>query len=179
MANTNTNVTYPYSDNYMTYNYQSHRYELTEKAVYDELGVNFKDFSDMETTDANPSTIGIRILKKVSRLVYSYLLENCQNAGWLVYELAVVQQLRSVILEMLLAQAEYQFTNGDISNFSGVDIYKGQTMEQYKLKEATIAPLVRTIAERIQPCLGRSLKFAGSFGYCQPPYTDDSGNTIY
>lgn len=175
----NENIKFPYDDAYLKYNYMRHRYELTEQAVFEELGLNFKEFSDMETLDANPSTMGNRALKEVSTILYTYLLEDTMNPDWLRYELATVPELRSVIMEMLLAQAGYMLDNGNIATFSGLDIYNGKAMERYKIKEAIIAPSVVAMAERIQPSLGRSLKYAGCFGGCAPRFNNPDGTPRY
>lgn len=170
---------FPYDDGYMKYNYMRHRYELTEAAAFNELGLNFKEFSDMETMDGNPSTLGARALKEVSAVLYSYLLEDCMNPEWLMYELATLPELRHVISEMLLSQTAYMMSNGNISTFSGLDIYKGSALERRRIKEAIIAPMVQNAAERIQPCLGRSLKYAGCFGGRAPLFENADGTPRY
>lgn len=80
---------------------------------------------------------------------------------------------------MLIKQAEYVAESGNLEAYSGVDAFNGVRVDREKIREVLIAPAVEDIAYKIQPSIGRCLKYAGSFGYCAPDYTDDDGNPVY
>lgn len=167
----------PYSDELMTYDFTTHKYYLTENAVYVELGINFGLIPN--GNDANPSTMAQRFIKKVTNNVYRYLFADIYNAPWTEFELACVADLRSVIYQMLLAQAEYNANSGFSETFNGVDIYKGYSLDRSKLKEAQISPVVEELSFQGQRSIGRCLKYAGAYGGTPPSYIDETGNPVY
>ena len=57
---------YPYSDKYMTYDYQTHRYVLTDKDVIDNMGINFIECNDNDKARE-------MMLRQVSLQVYSFI----------------------------------------------------------------------------------------------------------
>lgn len=170
-------MNYPFDDQYLIYDYNRHRYYLTEAALNNLLGISFNDVP--EGMDSNPSTRVFRFCNKVTDDVYRFLLKDSMNAGWLVYELATTRALRPVIQEMLLAQAEYAFNSGFSGNYSGVDVFKGVAVDRDKIRAAMIAPAVEDYAYAVQPSLGRAIKYAGNFGYMAPPYEDNEGTLVY
>lgn len=163
-----TTVTYPYSGDDMVYDYTRHRYYITQKYVLSELGINFGTVPT--NGDANPSTLGDRFIKNACNIVYRYLYRDIMNVSYQEYQLAAVPELRPVILEMLLAQIEYNATNGNLQAVSGQNIFTGQQMDATRLNDAIIAPSVKDIANTIQPCIGRALKYTGRFGGAAPSY---------
>lgn len=168
---------FPYNDDYMIYDYYLHRYKLTEKAYIDYLGINFGELP--AGMDANPSAMATREANKVSDTVYRYLTKDSLNPDWLVFEMATIGKLRSVVFNMLLKQAEYVATSGNLEAYSGVDVFNGAKIDREKIREVIVAPAVEDYAYQIQPCLGRCLKYAGDFGLCAPPYVDLDGNPVY
>ena len=154
-------ATYPKDDDVMTYDYTRHRYVLTAKGVLSELGENLEVVLNA-SGDANPSTLADRLLRKISQTVYMYLYQDSLNPDWLEYILAKYPLLREWICEMLQAQLLYALTNGFISDYSGVNIAKGHTVDPNWLRgRARIAPEVEDIANRFIPGLGYSLKYCG------------------
>lgn len=153
---------FPVSDNYMVYDYETHRYVLTEKGVLSELGENLQVILDTGG-DANPSTLVNRFLKKISQTVYLYLYRDSMNPDWTEYILATYPALRPWIKEMLLAQTLYTLENGFVNDYSGVNIAKGHTIDIEWLRgRAKIADEVEEIANRFIPGLGYSLKYCGA-----------------
>ncbi len=151
----------PFDDEIMRYDYQKHRYVLTEHGVLTELGENL-DVLLNSTGDANPSTLAERILKRVSQTVYLYIYRDSANEQWLEYILAKYPPLRERVKEMLQAQLLYMLENGDIGLYSGVNIAKGQAMEIESLRgRARIAPEVEDLALQDIPGLGYCLKYVG------------------
>lgn len=155
------NQQYPHDDQVMTYDYEAHRYVLTEQGVLTELGENLELILNA-TGDANPSTLAARFLKRVSQTVYMYLYRDTANEARIEYLLAKHSPLRSRVKEMLQAQLLYMLNNGDIGLYSGVNVAKGQAMDLYKLRgRARIAPEVEDLALQTIPGLGYCLKYTG------------------
>ncbi|MCH5165645.1 MAG: hypothetical protein J1G01_04520 [Clostridiales bacterium] len=153
---------FPYDDEIMKYDYNAHRYVLTEQGVLTELGENLGIILNA-TGDANSSTLAERILKRVSHTVYMYLFRDSQGEAWLEYILAKHPPLRDRVKEMLQAQLLYMLMNGDIGLYSGVNVAKGQIMDIDKLRDrARIAPEVEDIALQTIPGLGYCLKYVGA-----------------
>lgn len=162
---------FPHDDDVMKYNYEYHRYELTENALLQELGINFNNIPSQSPLDANPSARAKRFIREVSGDLYNYLLSDVQNPGWLRFELACVPELRSVIKEFLLAQAQYEIDNGRLCGLSGIDAYKGKLFSQKDIADAEIELNIKTHAETIiEPSIGRTIKTACFFGSCPPPF---------
>ncbi len=161
MIDNQTPKQYPHDDEIMRYDYNAHRYVLTENGVLSELGENLQVILNA-TGDVNPSTLAARFLKRVSQTVYSWLYRDSMNEAWIEYLLAKYPPLRDAIKEMLQAQLMYMLTNGDIGLYSGVNVAKGQIMDIDALRgRARIAPEVEDISTQIIPELGYCLKYAG------------------
>ena len=152
---------YPFDDEIMTYDYITHRYVLTERGVFNELGVNLDAILNA-SGDANPSALATRILKRASETVYLWLYKDSWNAQWLEYVLATLPSLRATVKEMLQSQLLYMLANGDLGLYSGVNIAKGQAMNIADLRgRARIAPEVEDLAMQTVPELGYCLKYTG------------------
>ena len=152
---------YPYDDEIMKYDYNAHRYVLTEQGVLTELGENL-DLILNASGDANPSTLAKRFLNRVSQVVYSSLYRNTQSEEFIEYILATYPPLRSRVKDMLQAQTLYMLMNGDIGLMSGVNVAKGQAMDINALRgRARIAPEVEDIANMVIPGLGFRLNYLG------------------
>lgn len=152
---------FPYDDEVMRYDYNAHRYLLTEQGVLTELGENLNLILNA-TADANPSTLAERILKRVSQTVYMYLYRDTANEQWLEYILAKHPPLRERVKEMLQAQLLYMLMNGDLGLYSGVNVAKAQVADINALRgRARMAPEVEDVALQTIPGLGYCLKYTG------------------
>ena len=153
---------YPHDDQIMQYDYENHRYILTEKGVLLQLGINLDDVFN-KTGDANPSTLVERILKRISQSVYLWIYESSMNPDWLEFLLAVYPPMRNKIREMLQAQLLYVLKNNFISDYAGINIAKGHVMDIEQLRGcAKVAAEVEAIANRPIPGVGYSLKYRGA-----------------
>lgn len=111
-------MNYPYNDDYMTYDYTLHGYVLTPYAVLQELGTNLSTYLD-QTGDANPSTIGARVLKMISQHFYAWVYaNNPRNKRFVEYLLAKYDECRPIIQQCLLNEAYYALKNGDFWNYA-------------------------------------------------------------
>lgn len=147
-----------YNDDKMTYNELTHRYELTEAAIFNAYGDNlntiFGDSPDVNTKAA--------FLKDVSAQVYGGILDHSQSPDYIEYILAMDTTLRNLVLQMLLAQAKYMLNGGNVAAFSGINLAKGQWIDIDKLRgDARVAVEVVDIASRILPGYGHALIYSG------------------
>lgn len=137
----------------MTYDYRSHRYILTEKAVYDKLGENL----DVILINSDPVSRNA-FLNKASRVVYGYIKGGSSSWDLIEYIMAKDGSLRDTILDMLVSQVEYMLTDGTVSGYSGVNLAKGQYPDLYKLRgDAKVSDEVVTEAYKLLPQYGFSL----------------------
>lgn len=156
------NKAYPFDNGIMKYDFAAHRYILTSEGVLSELGENLEVVLN-DSGDANASTLADRVLRKVSQTVYQYIYRDSMDPAWLEFILATYPPLREWVREMLQAQLMYVLENGFVSDYSGVNIAKGQTIDPNWLRgRARIAPEVEDIANRFIPGLGYSLKYCGA-----------------
>ena len=146
------------NDENMTYNLLTHRYELTETAIFNAYGDNLNTYFG-DSPDVNTKTA---FLKAVSSHVYGWILNHSQSPDYIEYILAMDLTLRNLILQMLLAQAKYMLLGGNVADFSGINLAKGQWIDTDKLRgDVRVAVEVVDIASRILPGYGRSLIYAG------------------
>lgn len=146
----------PINDEYMKYDFRNHRYVLTEKAIFEEVGVNLNDITSCITDKKI-------FLKRVSSDVYSYIKGNSRSPEYIEYILAVDTDLRPMVQEMLISQAEYVLLNGAVSAFSGINLSKGTAVEINKLRdERKVSDTVSVEANKILPGYGFCLKYAGA-----------------
>lgn len=146
-----------YNDDYMVYNIRLHRYELTSKAVLDEIGENLALVLQSGT---NGETA---FLKRVSAVVYNYIYSASQSPSYIEYILANDDDLRDMIFEMLLRQVEYTLENGAVDLASGVNIAKQQAMSPSATRGAAqVSAITEELANRILPKYGHSLRYAGA-----------------
>lgn len=144
---------FPYDDEYMTYDYRTHRYVLTEKAVMDDLGENL----DVILVNSDPVSRNA-FLRKISRTVYGYIKDQSSSYEFIEYILAKDGRLRDTIKDMLISQVEYTLLGGAIADYSGVNLAKGQFPDIWKMRgDAKVSDTVVTEAFKILPDYGFSL----------------------
>lgn len=153
----------PKDDKYMRYNYNFHRYELTEDAVLDLLGENLNDLTDYNVTIKN------KLLRDASADVYGYIYEDSRSPEYLEMLLAVDEDLRQTIQDMLLAQLEYTFFNGKLSLYGGVNLAKQSALDISRIRNETkVAETVVQETHRILPHYGFCLKYSGRLPRLSP-----------
>lgn len=153
----------PKDDKYMKYNYNLHRYELTEDAVLELIGENLNDITDGNVLLKN------KLLRDASDEVYGYIYEDSRSSDYLEMILAKDDDLRPIVQTMLIAQFEYMLFNGRLSLYSGVNMAKQSALDIYKVRnEAKVAETVMQETHRILPCYGICLKYAGNLPRVSP-----------
>ena len=136
---------YPLTDEFMVYDYENHRYILTEKDVEENLGISLIARSKNEKARA-------QLLKQVSRQVYAfihdYTLSGCEEAK--DYIIATTKSGRAKIKEAMEQQLLYFLTVGDVSKTT--DAQK----RAFKFDETA-----KAILEEHIPELGTNLLYTG------------------
>lgn len=126
----NDEVVYPYTDEYATYLGRYHQYELTRK-YFEERGISLeKELSGSSPTKIQEFLSYLRIKfynyiyshSKSQRKLINYMIARRGISGFDMYE------YRNDFLEAMFMEGEYLLKNGDISQFSGVDIDTMQNM---------------------------------------------------
>jgi hypothetical protein len=99
---------YPYSDEYMTYDYENHRYMLTEKAILDELGINLSERSKNEAAKK-------AFLRLASNQIYNFIHSHNVNNVLQDYIIAKTAKGRKIIKEAMTSQFWLLANAGDLS----------------------------------------------------------------
>lgn len=110
-------MNYPYNDETMEYDYTLHGYVLTKKGVLDFLNTNLDTYLDA-TGDSDPSTLGEKVLRKISRHVYSWIYAHTPNEDFIERVLATYPPARERIREVLIAEVDYNLQNGTFWNYA-------------------------------------------------------------
>jgi hypothetical protein len=147
---------FPYSDNAMTYSYQTHRYTLTADAVKEALNVDLETVMNPAGAVDRAAIVPV-LLSTISREIYAYIYSCGIDNNLQEYLAAKHPQARHIILDAMIAQVEYMILNGDIYKLSGVDIRKGGVMDQRSMRKVQIAPMAQDVLARplssALPCL--------------------------
>lgn len=146
----------PLNDEYMVYDYHRHRYLLTEKAVLELLGENLNDLTDGNVVLKN------KLLTDASSDVYGYIYEDSRSPEYLERIMALDEDLRPIIQDMLLAQLEYTLFNGKLALYAGVNLAKQSALDISKIRnESKVAETVVQETHKIMPRYGVCLKYCG------------------
>lgn len=151
---------FPYSDEYMRYDYATHRYVLTLKYATDVLGV------DMERRIASNSGINQTAiinaqLNTVSLQIYNYLYAGTINEKALQWIIAKSPTARQVIQDAMGQQLTYFLMVGDLSRSTKLEDRRMYMDEQAKIT------LSKTIPET-----GVALTYRGAYRFCAPQYSE-------
>lgn len=113
---------YPYDDDNMTYDYDTHRYVLTLKDVSQNLGVDLE--SRISYANAIPT-----LLNRISLRVYSYIHSHNVDNNYQDYIIAKTQAGRRIIREAMEEQLLYFLAVGDLTR-SVVESERKLAMDQ-------------------------------------------------
>ena len=101
-------MNYPYSDEFMIYDFVTHRYVLTEKDVTDNLGVDI--FKRLKNNNVIKS-----VLNQVSLQVYNYIHQFNEDNKAQNFLIAKTEDGRRIIKDAMEQQLIYFLTVGDLS----------------------------------------------------------------
>ncbi len=147
-------MNYPYSDDYMIYDYKTHRYVLTAKDLADcfneDLQKKFKDGKDVDP-----------FLRQVSARMYSFIHRHNIHTLMQDYIIAKTASGREIIKEALEQQALYMLTVGDISRSLDAN------HRALNIDETAEDTLLRDIPE-----IGTTILYTGSLRFCTKDATE-------
>ena len=146
-------------NDYMRYDYVSHRYYLTIKYVTDVLGVDLENRVKSQGAP-NATEVITSKLKGVSSEIYAYLYghNSSRNIQWII---ANSETARDVIQEAMGAQMLYILTNGDLA-----------FVADKKDNESVICPQAKAILNGTDiPETGCVLTYCGAYRFYPPSYT--------
>ena len=144
-------MTLPYSDEHMIYDYDTHRYILTEKYVNEELGINLKNILKNEIAMK-------RALKQASNQVYRFIHSHNTAESFQDYIIAKTESGRKIIKEAMTEQLMYLTMGGDVSR-----VHDWEKRAMY-LDDNAKDILMTTIPE-----IGTSICYTGRFA-CRPVF---------
>lgn len=154
-------MNYPFDDDYMIYDFDSHRYVLTPKCVFDELNVNLAQRLNV-TGSANAQIAPNQVLNQISTTVYSEIYDRSNQNEIQEYALAKCPSLRKIIKEAMKQQVLYFLFNGDVSVYGGVDVKKGTKAPSYN--DRILAPMAEKILSRpVKELGGVSILYGGHY----------------
>lgn len=157
-------MNYPYTDEYMIYDFDQHRYILTNKYCLDYLGLNLTEELNKgrQTIDV---TVADSVLDQISLLVYNWIYSFGMDNDWQEYCLAKCPSLRPIIMKALGEQVLYFRLNGMNHKFAGVNQMKGTIMEIAKLRnESVIDYTVEQLFKKKVKELGVSILYPANTG---------------
>lgn len=140
----------PFSDDAMTYSLADHRYVLTTGYVLEKTGIDLSKVLDPGFS-SQPQALANHFLDQVSSEIYTWIYEFNQNNLFQEYMLAKSCDLREYLKRAMLEQVLYMLKNGDLSQYSGINVKSGQTIDQNIIVNASIAPNTKRELNKIVP----------------------------
>lgn len=133
-------MNYPFNDDYMQYDINSHKYRLLPKACLELLGINLSDAGILNPTgDANSATLPDRFLAQVSNTLYNWIYSHTIDKLWVEYILAKYPPCREIIQQALLNEVIYTLRNGQIGFESGVNLIKNSVINKAELRQSLVS----------------------------------------
>ena len=168
-------VSYPFSDEYMKYDYTRHRYVLTEKGVEVMTGINLR--KQVNTAIGQEANLTQYYLRLISDKIYNFIYSRSDNKTLLEFILAKSQTSRQMLFDAMIAQTVYFVTNGDVSQFAGVNIKNGTVMDRKAIKANSISPDAENILLNtdIPELEGNTVLYQGRFYYRDLPTYEAGG----
>lgn len=139
-------MSYPLSDQYMYYNFATHRYILTPKDVRDEMGVDLQ--AELRTDDVHQLQA---FLRQISNMVYNYLHKFQKHTELQDFVIAKTEGGRNIIKRAMEQQALYVAMNGDLS----------RSLDRNE-RELAIDEQCKAILDELCPPLSVPLTYAGT-----------------
>ncbi len=138
-------VAYPYSDEHMIYDKETHQYVLTEKFAHEVLGINLKERTKNQTAIN-------RFLRLASNQCYRFIHEHNTNNDFQDFIIAKTESGRKIIKEAMGEQLIYLTYGGDISR-----VHEWDKRAMY-LDDNAKSVLMKTIPE-----IGTTICYTGTF----------------
>lgn len=165
-------MTYPYDDEYMKYDYDEHRYILTEKAVLDKNNTSLIERLNYGG-EVNKERVANIFLDEVSYLLYNEIYDYSTQPYIQEYMIAKCPSARNIIMNAMLKQVDYVLVNGFLNQYSGVDFKKNNKLEGISGK--FIAPLAKSLLSRPLIETKVPLLYAGKYAMIFEPDYEKMG----
>lgn len=148
----------PFNDNYMRYDYNSHRYILTPTYLTEVLGIDIERRAGSSILAQNVIN---NALNRVSTLIYSYIYQ-FNDKQTLNYIIASCNSARDIIKDIMGSQILYTLTVGDLT-------LSTKKEERDNWLDITAKALIENseVAET-----GKPLASLLDYGFVPPSYTD-------
>lgn len=129
----------PYDDDKMHYDYSLHRYILYPLAFQKETGIDLASKVNGALGDEN-NMLEFYLKYNISAPIYDFIKSGKQDARLVEYICAKSPTARALIYQALLLQGIYFVTNGDPSQFSGINLKSGYITDRSSLVLHTLSP---------------------------------------
>lgn len=168
-------LTYPLTDQQMRYDDVRHRYILTRYGVELVTGIDLS--RQVNTALGQASNMADFYLRMVSDKIYNHIYSKSDNKPLLEYVMAKSPTARQMLFDAMIAQTLFFITNGDISQFSGVNIKNGTVIDRRVIKENMISPDAEmTLLNTDIPELdGNTVLYQGIFNHYPIPSYAEGG----
>lgn len=166
-------VSYPLTDDTMKYDKVRHRYVLTRHGVELVTGINLE--RQVNTALGQTSNMADFYLRMISDKIYNYIYSKSENEKLVEYVIAKSPTARQMMFDAMISQTLFFITNGDISQFSGVNIKNGTVIDRRVIKSNMISPDAEmTLLNTDIPELGNnSVLYQGTlYHYPIPSYAE-------
>lgn len=160
---------YPMTDELMYYDFEEHRYVLTAKDILDKKGENLAVRLNRGRTN-NVENLVNDFLDEVSLSVYNLIYASNNKNREQCYMIAKTESGRKFIKKAMEEQCMYMLNNGDLNLFSGVDVRKGQVMDNFDAR--AYSPKAKNILATTLPEVGISLLYSGQIYFKAPSYAE-------
>lgn len=155
-------MTYPYNDEYMVYDYEEHKYVLTEKAVLDKGNINLYERLNVGG-GANAERVAQMFLQEISDLVYAQIYDYSSQPLIQEYQIAKCPSARRIIMKAMLKQIDYVLVNGFLNQYGGIDLKKNSKLDG--LDGRYLAPLSKSVLSNPLAETGTPLMYAGKYPF--------------
>lgn len=129
------------NDNNMRYNMETHRYTLTPEHVANVLNINLDEVLNTSGFVGDRANEAEKLLERVSRITYNHIYKYCAFKAKTERMLALDEQYRTTIMEVMGEQLEYMINNGDLTAYAGVNVDTMQGMDKRVLQRAAFSSL--------------------------------------
>lgn len=163
-------ATQPYSDSTMTYDTDEKRYILTPAYLMERTGIDLSLVLNPGFS-SQPAQLAQQFLDEISAEIYGFIFEHNADNTTQQFLLDTNEFLRGTLRRAMVEQVLYTLRNGDLNQYSGVNLKNGQVIDQRAFVQAFIAPNARRELNRIIPSVGVAITYQGQWSLPLNYYT--------
>lgn len=154
-------MTYPFDDEALTYNYEEHRYVLKKEYVLDKTGIDLSRVLNPGYS-SEPQKLANQFLDELSSEIYNWIYEHNANNLYQEFVMAKSPDFRVYLKRAMLEQVLYVLRNGDLRQYSGINLKTGQIIDPKLLKIKSISPNTQSELDKIIPGYGIAITYQGT-----------------